>query len=1076
MQWLARVAVSRPVFTWVMSLVLLVLGVASLGSLPVDRFPNIDVPFVTVVVPYPGASPEQVETEVTEIIEEAVGSVSGLSELRSTSYEGLAVVAVQFDLEKDADVAAQEVRDRVNRILARLPDGVDPPRIEKLDPDAQPLYYVAVRGPGTPQELTEFADDELKAPLEGLNGVGSVQILGGREREIGVELDPARLEAQGIAITDVALALTRENLELPGGNVTNGASSFQVRVPGRVRTADELGSLPVTRRGDQVIYLRDVATVSDDAAEAESLVTLDGEDVVMLTVTRQSGTNAIAVADGLAERIEEIRTRLPPGYRADVIRDESTFSRTSVHAVQEHLLLGAIFAVLVVFSFLRNGRATIIAALAIPVSIIATFAVLNALGLTLNMITLLALTLAVGIVIDDAIVVIENVIRFLEERNLDPREATLHATKEIGLAVLATTLSLVAVFLPVVFMGGIVGRFLSSFGITMSVAVLVSLFVAFSLTPMLAARWLKRSGDGHQSRPHPTTPAVPLDGAAERARYRAFRRGESGFALDDGPLERWYGKFLAFCMERRWVVGIAMVVALGSIPVIGARVPTGFLPIDDEGRFEISIEAPQGTSLAETEIIAERLARQVRGLPEVAHTVLTVGSAEGDISGRGTHEALIYVGLVDQSERERSELEIEEFIRATYLPGFERREHSEARISRISGFGGSGAQAAPIQYLLRGPEFALLERYSDKLAEELGKQTGVSVADTTFRQGRPELRVEIDRARAAELGVTVSAIAETLRILVGGSDVTNIAVAGEQFDVNLRAGEAFRRTSSDLDRYQVRALDGRLVPLSQVAHIVEGVGPAAIERTGRERSVMVYATTLPGASTAALIQNLNETSVSLGMPPAYGTALTGQAREFGKAARGFALAIILSFVFMYLIIAAQFESWLYPLSILTSLPLTVPFALLSVLIFGQSLNVYSMLGLLVLFGIVKKNSILQVDHTLTLLREGFSRPDAIMLANRDRLRPILMTTIAFVAGMVPLLMSQGAGSGTNHAIAGIVLGGQSLALLLTLVGTPVMFTWLDDLSKGTSRLIARVRARFTKDAPEVTDVAPLPAE
>ncbi|MCA9576571.1 MAG: efflux RND transporter permease subunit [Polyangiales bacterium] len=1063
MQWLARVAVSRPVFTWVMSLVLLVLGVASVGSLPVDRFPNIDVPYVTVVVPYPGASPAQVETEVTEIIEEAVGSVSGLSELRSTSYEGLAVVAVQFELEKDGDVAAQEVRDRVNRVLSQLPEGVEPPRIEKLDPDAQPIYYVALRGPGTAQELTQFADDELKGPLEGLAGVGSVQILGGREREIGVALDPARLQALGLSITDVAVALRRENLELPGGDVVNGGETRQVRVPGRVGTAAELADLPVMQRGGQVIYLRDVATVTDGAAEAESLVTLDGENIVMLTVTRQSGTNAIAVADRLAERIDEIRARLPAGYQADVVRDESTFSRTSVDAVKEHLLLGAIFAVLVVFSFLRNGRATVIAALAIPVSIIATFAVLSALGLTLNMITLLALTLAVGIVIDDAIVVIENVIRFLEERKLAPREATLEATKEIGLAVMATTLSLVAVFLPVVFMGGIVGRFLSSFGITMSVAVLVSLFVAFSLTPMLSSKWLKRSGKHHGTRPHPVGEALPMSGPEERARYRQFLRGESGFQLEDGFLERWYGKLLAFSMGHRWVVGIVMIVALAGIPVIGARVPTGFLPTDDEGRFEITVEAPQGTSLAETEIIAERLARQVRSLPEVEHTVLMVGSAEGDISGRGSHEALIYVGLVDQTERDRSELEVEEHIRAEYLPSFVEREQSKAEISRISGFGGSGPQSAPIQYLLRGPEFASLERFSDSLAEALGHEQGVSQADTTFREGRPELRVEIDRPRAAELGVTVSAIADALRILVGGADVTNIAVAGDQYDVNLRAGEEFRRSAADLDRYEVRALDGRLVPLSQVARVVEGVGPAAIEHVGRERSVMVYATTLPGASTAKLIQTLNRTAAELNMPPGYSTALTGQAREFGKAARGFLIAIVLSFVFMYLIIAAQFESWVYPLSILASLPLTVPFALFSVLIFGQSLNVYSMLGLLVLFGIVKKNSILQVDHTLTLMREGFSRPDAVMLANRDRLRPILMTTIAFVAGMVPLLLSKGAGSGTNHAIAGIVLGGQTLALLLTLVGTPVIFTWLDDLARRGSRVAAWVRARLGSD-------------
>jgi len=1060
MQWLARVAVSRPVFTWVLSLVLLVLGAASIGRLPVDRFPDIDIPMITVISTYPGASPAQVETEVSDIIEEAVSSVSGLSEIRSTSYEGLSVVMIQFELEKNGDVAAQEVRDRVNRVLARLPSDLDPPRVEKIDPDAAPLLYVALRGPGTPQELSQFADDEIKALLEGQNGVGSVQILGGRERQIRVDVDPGRLQAQGLAVNDVTLALSRENLELPGGDVTTGESALQVRVPGRVHTASELGDIVVGTRDGRVLRVRDVATVTDAAAEADSLVTLDGDEVVMVTVTRQSGTNAIAVADGIIEELGTIRGRLPAGYELDVVRDESKFSRTSVHAVEEHLLLGAIFAVLVVFAFLRNGRATVIAALAIPVSIIATFAVLNALGLTLNMITLLALTLAVGIVIDDAIVVLENIIRFIEERNMSPLEAATHATKEIGLAVLATTLSLVAVFLPIAFMGGIVGRFLTSFGVTMSVAVLVSLFVAFSLTPMLGARWLKKSVHPHPVRERPKAPAPEMTAAQEKARYAAFARGETEYPKDPGVLERWYGKLLAFSMQRRWVVGLVMVGALASVPVIMPHVPTGFLPVDDEERFEVLIEAPMGTSLAATEILSERVARAIRGLPEVAHTVLIVGSAEGDVSGRGSHESLIYVGMTPGSTRRRSEVEVEEYVRLHVLPPLVRDLSIEATVSRISGMGGSGAQAAPIQFVVRGPELSKLETYASTLADALRTRPGVSQAETTFREGSPEMRVEIDRARAGELGVTVAAVADTLRALVGGLDATQIEVDGDQYDVRVRAADEFRRTEADLSRYQIRAASGQLVPLSQVARIVRGTGPTAIEHSNRQRSVLVYATTLPGASTADLIRTLDERSAALNMPASYSTALSGQAKEFGKAAAGFLLAIILSFVFMYLIIAAQFESWLHPVTILTSLPLTVPFALVSLLIFGQSLNVFSMLGLLVLFGIVKKNAILQVDHTLTLLREGYSRPDAIMLANRDRLRPILMTTIAFVAGMVPLLASGGAGSGTNHAIAGIVLGGQSLALVLTLVGTPVMFTWLDDVVRWRKRITAKLVARF----------------
>ncbi|MBC7172993.1 MAG: efflux RND transporter permease subunit, partial [Polyangiaceae bacterium] len=523
MQWLARVCLDRPVFTWVLALVLIVLGTASIGSLPVDRFPNIDIPMVTVISTYPGASPEQVESEVTDLIEEQVNSVAGIAELRSTSYEGLSVVLVQFELDKPVDVAAQEVRDRVDRALGKLPPGIDPPRVEKIDPDAAPLFYVALRGPGTSQELTQFADDEVKARLEGKSGVGSVAIIGGRERQIRVDIDPARLDAQGIGITEVSAAIARENLELPGGTMTEGGRTLQVRVPGRVKTAAGFAEIPVATINGHVVRVGDVATVEDGAEEVQSIANLDGEQVILLTITRQSGTNAIAVADALNEELEVIRNDLPAGYDLEVVRDESSFVRTSVHAVQEHLVLGALFAIAVVLFFLRSGRSTLIAALAIPVSIIGTFAMIAALDLTLNMITLLALTLAVGIVIDDAIVVLENVIRFIEERKLDPRTATIEATKEIGLAVLATTLSLVAVFLPVAFMGGIMGRFLASFGVTMSVAVLISLFVAFSLTPMLCARWLKPSG-AHMKRPKPTGAGL-MTKREEKARYRAWRRG-----------------------------------------------------------------------------------------------------------------------------------------------------------------------------------------------------------------------------------------------------------------------------------------------------------------------------------------------------------------------------------------------------------------------------------------------------------------------------------------------------------------------------------------------------------------------
>jgi hydrophobic/amphiphilic exporter-1 (mainly G- bacteria), HAE1 family len=1054
MQWLARVCVDRPVFTWVLSLCLLVVGVAGLGGLPVDRFPNIDMPVVVVVTPYRGASPEQVENEVTNVLEESINSIGGLSELRSSSYEGLSVITAQFELDKDTDVAAQELRDRVDRVTSDLPKGIDTPRIEKTDPDAAPLLYVALRGTGTPQELTAFAEDEIKARLESRSGVGSIRILGAREREIRVELDPMRLLAHDVSVADVQGALMRDNLELPGGGMDRGDRTLEVRVPGRLSNSQELAQLVVAKRADSVVRLSDVARVSDGAADAEALASYDGEPVVLLSITRQTGTNAIAVADSLRAELHALALRLPPGFAMDVVRDESVFPRNAVAAVEEHLVLGALFAILVVLSFLRNGRSTVIAALAIPVSIVGTFAAISALGLTLNMITLLALTLAVGIVIDDAIVVLENVIRFLEERELSPREATLQGTKQIGLAVLATTLSLVAVFLPVAFMGGIMGRFMASFGITMTVAVLISLFVAFTLTPMLTSRWLVRSG-GHARRASPPARQSELNAREERARYAAWQRGEVELAHSQGALEHLYGKALAFSMQHRWLVGLAMLACLGSVFVVMPHVPTGFLPTDDEARFEISLEAPEGTSLARMELLSERLARDLRSLHGVAHTVVQVGASQGDMSGRGANDALVYVSLLPEGQRLLSQTELMEKVRKELLPRHARE--LEATLSEVSAIGGSGAQAAPIQYVVRGPELDALERYADALADALRTAPGVADADTTLRAGRPELRVVVDRERSARLGVSVADVADALRILVGGLDVTELTLGGERYDVNLRASAEFRARAEDLDQYQVRAQNGTLVRLSQLVRVEPGVGPSVIEHIGRQRSVTVYANVLPGSSTASLLDLLDRRAEALHMPPSFSTALTGQAKEFGQAARAFGVSMLLSFVFMYLVIAAQFESWLHPLTILASLPLTVPFALLSLVLFGQSLNVFSALGVLVLFAIVKKNAILQVDHMLTLEREGFSRPDAVMMANRDRLRPILMTTIAFVAGMVPMMVTGGAGSGSNHAIAGIVLGGQSLALLLTLLATPVLYTWLDDLTRLRKRLGTRLR-------------------
>jgi HAE1 family hydrophobic/amphiphilic exporter-1 len=1064
MQWLAAVCVRRPVFTWVLMLSLVVVGMASFFGLGVDRFPNIDFPVVVVVTRLPGASPEQIETEVSEPLEEAVNAISGVDELRSNSYEGLSVVTVRFDLAKNIDVAAGEVRDRVDRILATLPEGIDPPQVQKIDPAAVPIMQIAVRSTRSARELTEYADRRIRPRIESLNGVGGVSVLGGYEREIRVTVDPVRLESFGLTARDVQRALATENVELPGGEVDRGAQTLQLRVQGRVRDPRDFSNVPVATRAGRVVRVGDVAQVQDAEQEPSSAALLNGEAVVVLSVRKQSGSNTVAVVDALRERIAELETTLPPSYRVDIVRDESEFIRNAVSAVEEHLILGGLFAALVVLLFLWNGRSTIIAALAIPTSIIATFALVRAMGLTLNTITLLALTLSVGIVIDDAIVVLENIVRFIEEKRMSPRRAAILATKEIGLAVLATTLSLVAVFLPIAFMGGIVGRFMSSFGLTMSFAIMVSLLVSFTLTPMLSSRWLAgpvrpqrregRDDEGGGALDDELPDPAPEARKDERARYAEWARGEVVLAAGHGGhgrgglygrLERAYLRVLAFSMRHRWVVGIAVVLVLASVVPIGKLVPKTFLPANDESRFEVTVRAPEGTSLEQGTLIAERIARQIRALAGVSHTVVTVGSPPGDASGRGTNQASIFVALVPAHERPKSQDTLIGEVRERILPRFA-SSNLRTIVSPLGGFGGGGAESATIQYVLSGPEIEQLERYSQRLLATLREVRGVVEADTTLVTGRPSLEVQIDRPRAADLGVSVSDVALALRLMVGGVEVTNYSEGSERFGVVLRAPADARSDANEIANVTVPTRGGGSVRLGDIAAIVPSTGPSSIQHLGRQRQVTIYSNVLPGTSESDITAALDRARDELDMEPGYTAALAGRSRELGRAGRGFGIAFGLSLIFMYLVLAAQFESWIHPITILISLPLTVPFALISLFALGQSLNIFSMLGLLVLFGIVKKNSILQVDHMRTLRREGLSRADAVMVGNRDRLRPILMTTVAFVAGMIPLVVSSGAGAGTNRAMGSAIIGGQSLSLLLTLLATPVVYSWLDDLS------------------------------
>ena len=1014
MQWLAELCVKRPVFAWVLILSLTVVGVFAYTRLGVDRFPNVDIPSVAITTRLPGAAPEQIETEVTDKIEEAVNTISGIDTLSSNSSEGVSQVVVSFVLEKDANVAAQEVRDKVNRVIPLLPRTVIQPTVEKLDPTASPVLTVAVTADKPIREITEYADKVLRRQLESADGVGQVLIIGGRNRQINLWLNAELLRAQNITVNEVARALQAQNVDVPGGRLDRGAETVTLRTRGRVIRVADFGEIVLREVGGHAVRLKDVARVEDGMVEARTEASLNGVATVLLQIRKQSGTNTVEVADGLKERLAILEPTLRPGYGLRIVRDEADFIEASIATVEEHLIVGSLLAALVVWLFLGNLRSTIIAAIAIPTSIVATFALIWYMGFTLNMLTMLALTLSVGIVIDDAIVVLENIYRFIEEKGMPPRQAAIEATREIGLAVMATTFSLVAIFAPVGFMSGMVGRFMASFGLTMSFAVLVSLFVSFTLTPMMCAYWLKGqalASSGHDSK---------------HTRFFA-------------PLDRGYTRLLEWAMAHRAIVAAATVlVLLSSVPLFRI-VNVNFTPVDDQSQFDITVRAPEGSSLAATGIVANRIASAVGGLPEVDYTLVTVA---GDTAGT-LNTAAVFVRLKPIDDRDRSQDEVMASVRNDVLPT---ATASRVRAS-VQPSGGPGGGGGDIQLVLQGPSLDALERYSETLREQVAKIPGLVDVDTTLNLGKPEIAIQIDRPKAADLGVSISDTAEAVRLLVGGDAVTTFNDGGEQYEVLLRARLEDRSSAESLAALSVPSTRLGSVSLDNIATFERDSAPATISRMSRQRQVTVVANLLPGTGQTAVQQEMLRLADDLQMGAEYRAGFIGRSRELNRTATAFLSAIILSLVFMYLILAAQFESWLHPVTILLSLPLTLPFALVSIIIFGQSLNIFSGLGLLVLFGVVKKNSILQIDHANQLKEAGLPTDRAVIQASRDRLRPILMTTLAFVAGMIPLVISQGVGSATNHAIGWVVIGGQTLVLVLTLVVTPVAYSLFDELQR-----------------------------
>ncbi|HEY0006274.1 MAG TPA: efflux RND transporter permease subunit [Pyrinomonadaceae bacterium] len=1061
MQKLAEICVRRPVFATVIILLLTVIGGFSFFTLGVDRFPKIDIPTVSVSTTNTGAAPQEIETEITDIIEGAVNTVPGIDEMRSSSAQGRSNVTINFNLEKDPDLATQEVRDKVSTIINRLPETADPPVVRKSDPDSQPVLVYAISAPRSSIELTQLVQNQIQERIESADGVGEVVVFGGRQREIKVYVEPDRLRAYNLSVTEVSNALRAQNLELPGGRLDEGARTVTLRTLSRITRVEDFNNIVITTRNGYPVKISDIGRVEDSGVDPTSAASLNGVPSVSLGIRKQSGANTIAVINAVKRRMAEIQPLLPPDIKIAVTRDQSEFIETSLHAIEEHLIVGGLLAALIVFLFLWNFRSTVIAALAIPTSIISAFALISALGYSLNQMTMLALTLMVGIVIDDAIVVLENIFRFVEEKGMHPFQAAIEGTREIGLAVMATTLSLLAVFIPVGFMSGIVGRFMSSFGLTSAAAIAVSLIVSFTLTPMLAARWIKPPKETITPEDVPLGAGVGGDGGSDDGPLpEHLREGKQEEKEKDHvssskggrfyrPIDRTYMWMLRWSMAHRWVIAVICLFVVASIWPLYRVVGYNFLPDEDESSFQVSLRAPQGTSLPATQSILERVARDVREqIPGVEGTLVNAGGGGGQSA---PNSGSVQVRLKPVAERKFSQTDLIQQTRDM----IRKRKYPKEYVINASGGSsigaslGGGRGGSSLGFFISGPDIEKLDEYSNKLVERLKQDQNFRDADRSLQLTSPEVRIIIDRQRAADLGVKAGDVAQALNTLAAGQRVTTYSEGSDQIDVVVRAGEEFRRTRENLSNFTVASSSGGTVGLEKLVHLEEGESPASIDRLNRQRQVTISASLAPNGSESDALVAIQRYAKELKMEAGYQTGVTGQSKELQRANQSFMLAFLLSFIFMYLILAAQFESFIHPVTILLTLPLSIPFALLSTLIAGQRLNIFSALGILLLFGIVKKNAILQIDHTNELRAHGMERYSAILQANRDRLRPILMTTIALVAGMIPLIIGSGAGAATNRSIGVLVVGGQSLCLLLTLLAVPVFYSLFEDARESS---------------------------
>jgi HAE1 family hydrophobic/amphiphilic exporter-1 len=1048
--WFTKVSLKNPVFATMVMLAFVVLGLFSYQRLKIDQFPNIDFPVVVITTEYPGASPEIVESEVSKKIEEGVNAIAGISALTSRSYEGMSVVVIEFQLHIDGRKGADDVREKVAALRPTLRTEVKEPKVLRFDPSSRAIWSLAVV-PETPQggkplsavELTNWSDQVLKKRLENVRGVGSVSLVGGTKREINLYLNPQAMESLGISADQVVNAVKTETQDLPVGSLRSLQQDRVIQIQGRMLRPEDFGQIIVARKNTTPIRLNQVATVNDGAQEVESLALYNGQRTLLMTVQKAQDENTIDVIDGLNKTVAEMKAQLPPGLRLEQVQDGSRPIRVGVANVRQTLIEGALLTVLIVFLFLNSWRSTVITGLTLPIAIIGTFLFMYIFGFTINMITLMALSLCVGLLIDDAIVVRENIVRHVQ-MGKTPYQAAMDGTQEIGLAVLATTLSIVAVFLPIGFMGGIIGKFFHEFGITIVAAVLISMFVSFTLDPMLSSIW-------HD----PTIHAHGKHGHSNNFYDRTIGPVTAWFETTTDRLIALYQRILKWSLiHKRATVGLAIstfVVSIFMVPLLGSE----FVPKADFSETSVSFYTPVGSSLEVTETKAKQVEAIIREFPEVRYTLSTIntGSANGKIY------ASIYVRLVDRKDRKRNVDQMSAILRERLrqVPGI-----TVTHAGLLDAVGGN----KQVEFSLQGSDLRELERLTTQVMDKIRNVPGLVDLDSSVKPNKPTIEVKVEREAASDLGLSLGSVANQLRILVAGSTVTNWRAADDQtYDVNVRLAPNARNAIQDLERLPFTIgtnADGspRVARLNQVAKVEEGTGPNQINRRDLMREVAINANVY-NRSAGEVSGDIRKIMDGMQLPPGYRYQFGGSTKNMAESF-GYAIsALVLAIVFIYMILASQFKSFLQPMALMTALPLTLIGVVLALLMFGSSLSMFSIIGVIMLMGLVTKNAILLVDFAIRSrepqeqpdgsIKPGLSRHDALLLAAEVRLRPILMTTLAMIFGMVPLAFALSEGSEQRAPMGQAVIGGVITSSLLTLVVVPVVYCYLDDLAEWMKR-------------------------